>query len=360
MINWIEQVPRRPPGGLVVVVDGGATHSRVAVATPEGDLVGYADGAATNGRSVGDDVATANLAAGVGAALSDGGVEPSDVTYCLVTSASIDTLVQSERMSAAVRPLVGDAVVGTVPDPMGCWASTNALGPGVGVIAGTGSVVVAADRGRSLWRRYGGWDYILGDEGSGYGLGRAALREAMLFGEGRSDAAELVATLMASDGVRAREVTDIEGLLDGVHKPFVDKAWIASFAPIVLDLADAGDEPSLRILRSETGVLAEAAATAVDVIDESVERVVVGLFGGTFVSSAQRETFIAGVRERSERPVELVVPEHSALVGAFTIALGWGDDATAGADVEAAERIERANDRLTDAVMARRVSAGAT
>lgn len=353
MINWIERVPPRPPGGLIVVVDGGATHSRVAVATPDGDLVGYADGGPTNGRSVGDAMASANLVEVIGAALADGSVDPAFVTYCLVTSASIDTVAQSELMSAAARPLVGAAVVATVPDPMGCWASTNALGPGVGVIAGTGSVVVAADRERGLWRRYGGWDYILGDEGAGYGLGRAALQETMRFGEGRSDAVDLVDAVMTSGSARARSVTDIEGLLDGVHKPFVDKAWIASFGTILLDLADEGDAPSLRILRRETGVLAEAAAAAVDAIDEAVDPVVVGLFGGTFVSSAQRATFVEGVGERTNRPVEVVVPEHTALVGAFTIALGWGDD-VAGPD--AAARIERANDRLTDAVMARRGS----
>lgn len=346
MINWIAQVPPRPTGGLIAVVDGGATHSRVAVATPAGELVGYSNGGPTNGRSVGDDRAVDNLVAVVSAAMADGGVDPNAVTYCLVTSASIDTLEHSERMSAGVRPLLGDAVVATVPDPMGCWASTNALGPAVGVIAGTGSVVVAADRERGLWRRFGGWDYLLGDEGSGYGLGRATLQEAMLVAEERSDATALAAAVLASPYATERGVRDAEGLPDAIHKPSVDKAWIASFATILLGLADGGDEPSLRILRRETGILAAAAAAGVDALDASVDPVVVGLFGGTFASRSQRETFVDGVRARSDRPVELVVPEHSALVGAFVIANGWGADGGG----------EQANDRLTEAVMARRAA----
>lgn len=348
MINWMAQVPSRPPGGLIVVVDGGATHSRVAIATPGGDLVGYADGGPTNGRSVGDERAVDNLVAVVAAAMADGSVEPDAVTYCLVTSASIDTLAHSERMSAGLRPLVGGAVVATVPDPMGCWASTNALAPGVAVIAGTGSVVVAADRERGLWQRFGGWDYLLGDEGSGYGLGRAALQETMLVAEDRSDAVDLAAAVLSSRAAIERDVVDAEGLPDAVHKPFVDKAWIASFATILLDLADRGDEPCRRILRRETGILAAAAAAGVDALEGTAGPVVVGLFGGTFASRSQRETFVEGVRVRSDRPVELVVPEHSALVGAFTIANGWGPDGGG----------EPANDRLTEAVMARR--AGST
>ena len=60
-----------------------------------------------------------------------------------------------------------------LPDP-GCWHDD---GVGVALIAGTGSVAFgrAAD-GRTI--RCGGWGYLLGDEGSGYAIGRAALRLA--------------------------------------------------------------------------------------------------------------------------------------------------------------------------------------
>ena len=52
-------------------------------------------------------------------------------------------------------------------------------GPGILVIAGTGSIAIARDR-RGRWRRAGGWGQLLGDEGSGFWIGRAALRNPLL------------------------------------------------------------------------------------------------------------------------------------------------------------------------------------
>ncbi|MCX5794160.1 MAG: hypothetical protein NTY77_01520 [Elusimicrobia bacterium] len=51
--------------------------------------------------------------------------------------------------------------------------------PGLLVVAGTGSIAIARDwRGR--WRRSGGWGQLLGDEGSGFWIGRSALRDPLL------------------------------------------------------------------------------------------------------------------------------------------------------------------------------------
>src|SRR6185369_3788449 len=50
--------------------------------------------------------------------------------------------------------------------------------PGIVVIAGTGSIAYGRnDRNQSA--RAGGWGYVLGDEGSGYWIGRAALRAVL-------------------------------------------------------------------------------------------------------------------------------------------------------------------------------------
>ncbi len=57
-------------------------------------------------------------------------------------------------------------------------------GPGVLVIAGTGSVAYGrAENGRV--ERTGGWGMILGDEGGGYAIARAGLRAALMAMDGR-------------------------------------------------------------------------------------------------------------------------------------------------------------------------------
>ena len=190
---------------------------------------------------------------------------------------------------------------------MGCWAATNRLGPAVAVISGLGSVVVAADRARGLWRRFGGWDFLLGDEGSGYSLGRAALQETLLVSEGRSGAEALSAAVLASKPAAAKHVTDAEDLPDAVHTPAIDKAWIASFAPLVLGLADSGDEHCLAIVRREIRILAGAAAALVVALGvEGGASTPVGVFGGTFNSPSLHAAFVDAVCSsppvRSTRP----------------------------------------------------------
>jgi len=59
-------------------------------------------------------------------------------------------------------------------------ASIGAIGvdPGVLLIAGTGSIVIGRDAKRSMFR-VGGWGPYFGDEGSGFWIGREAVRAAL-------------------------------------------------------------------------------------------------------------------------------------------------------------------------------------
>jgi glucosamine kinase len=59
-------------------------------------------------------------------------------------------------------------------------ASIGAIGidPGILLIAGTGSIVIGRDKDRSMFR-VGGWGPYFGDEGSGFWIGREAVRAAL-------------------------------------------------------------------------------------------------------------------------------------------------------------------------------------
>ena len=59
-------------------------------------------------------------------------------------------------------------------------ASIGAIGidPGILLISGTGSIVIGRDKARNMFR-IGGWGPYFGDEGSGFWIGREAVREAL-------------------------------------------------------------------------------------------------------------------------------------------------------------------------------------
>ena len=72
--------------------------------------------------------------------------------------------------------------------------------PGVVIVAGTGSIAYGRNaRGEAA--RAGGWGYVLGDEGSGYWIGRLALRAVVRQADGRGAATALTPRMLAHFGV---------------------------------------------------------------------------------------------------------------------------------------------------------------
>jgi N-acetylglucosamine kinase-like BadF-type ATPase len=331
-MDWLRSIPSFTDVSTVVVVDGGGTGSRAAVATGDGELLGYARGGPTNSRSAGDEDAAEHTRAVIAAALADA-ARPLSPTAVLVSSASVDTQAHADVLAAGVRKVVPDgATIAVVADTIGCWAATAKCEPAVAVIAGTGSAVLAGalDQGS---RRYGGWDYVLGDEGSGYALGRAALREVLLVSEGRSDGTYL------ADAVRARlGIDETDELFDLVYKPEVDKAFIAGFATDVLRLATQGDPRSEALVEEQVRLLADTVAPAFRDF-EGVHTL--GCFGGIWNVDAYRIRFGRAVKLATGRQPKVVYPGDVAMAGSFRVVLRHGPDGGSGpAEDEAVERFE--------------------
>jgi N-acetylglucosamine kinase-like BadF-type ATPase len=122
------------------------------------------------------------------------------------------------------------------------------------VIAGTGSVVVGkTPRGEII--QTGGWGRVIGDEGSGYYLGREALLAVALQYDRRGDATKLREAFAKEFEWETREQ-----VVDSVYK---DKFDIASLAPIVFETASRNDPVSQRILQKGATHLAEQVSVIV-------------------------------------------------------------------------------------------------
>ena len=129
-------------------------------------------------------------------------------------------------------------------------------GAGIVIVSGTGSIAYGRnDRGEAS--RAGGWGYVLGDEGSGYWIGRLALRAVVRHADGRGRVTSLTPRLLTHFGVqRATEL---------IHKVFHDELTprsIAAVAKYVQHARDEGDAVSAGILNHAADELM-AAATAV-------------------------------------------------------------------------------------------------
>jgi glucosamine kinase len=132
-------------------------------------------------------------------------------------------------------------------------------GPGMVVSAGTGSISVGRDRhGRRA--RIGGYGWQMGDEGSGYAIGRAALGAVSRAHDGRSPRTALTDRLLA-----ATRSADFDALVRWAAG--ASPAEIAALAPPVLEIAAAGDPLAQGIADYAARELCQLAICLLPVLD---------------------------------------------------------------------------------------------
>ena len=144
-----------------------------------------------------------------------------DVAALVVASRALWTPRERRALALTLRGLAWRVRV--ISDAQAAFLGAVGDGPGVLVLAGTGSIVVAHD-GRGRWTRAGGFGPLVGDEGSGFWLGREWLRS------------------LARRG-------DLHTVLRLVHAPDT-VAQIAALAPRVLARARRGNRPARAIARA--------------------------------------------------------------------------------------------------------------
>jgi N-acetylglucosamine kinase-like BadF-type ATPase len=123
---------------------------------------------------------------------------------------------------------------------------------GLLLISGTGSIAMAKDsRGDIL--RVGGWGRAIGDEGSGYSIGRRALAAVAKYIDGRGEPTMLTRLVARKFGFR-----NSQAIITKVYQKNFD---LAQIAPVVLYAADKGDRVSKRIVENAVDELADHVKT---------------------------------------------------------------------------------------------------
>src|SRR2546423_1431280 len=101
-------------------------------------------------------------------------------------------------------------------------------------VGGTKTVGLLGDGDGRVVARAGGWGHILGDEGSGYWIGRRALRAIVRQADGRSEPTVLTGRVLAHFGVQKAE-----DLIRAVYHHQLKPAEVAALAPHVQSARDA-------------------------------------------------------------------------------------------------------------------------
>ena len=225
-------------------------------------------------------------------AIGDRGVTPAAI--CLGI-AGVDRPDDFAAVRGIMRRIGYKARVLIVNDALVALEAGAPGAPGVVIISGTGSIAYGRNRTNEA-ARAGGWGYVLGDEGSGYWIGRAALRAVLRESDHRGQKTALTPLLLKHFGI-----AQAQGLLHEVYYSNLRPSAIGSLAQCVEAAFREGDSAAIGILR--------AAANELEASGLTVARRL-GLVGEpfTFVLSGGIFRAVPWLREELERRLPVAAP----------------------------------------------------
>ena len=194
--------------------------------------------------------------------------------FTLEATAAADLLALTEHSGVRRAAIAHDSVTSFL----------GALGDSTGALVAAGTGVVTLAVGVSRVARVDGWGYIMGDAGSGWWIGRAALEAVMRAYDGRGPVTALTAVVEA-------EFPNLEAAYIQLQSDDGRVRRVASFAKAVGDLA-ATDPVALAICEAAGAELAVSVITALRRVEQHVEpSPIVCVLGNVMRSAAISRSF---------------------------------------------------------------------
>jgi glucosamine kinase len=286
-------------------IDGGGSKTTCTIGD-DTSILGTGTSGASNFIRVGGEKARHALAAAVQDACADAKISPDQIERtCIGLAGAARAEVRDWVQRAASELVSGEIEI--VGDNITALHAAFGAGPGVVVIAGTGSIAFGRNS-RGDTARAGGWGFAVSDEGSGHWIGRAAV-SAALRAEDAADSVALMGNILQAWNLSSRDVL----VMAANATPSPD---FATLVPVVIQSSESGDRAANDVLTRAGTELAGIAAIVLRRIltDEPAQ---VAMSGGVFRhSSLVRETFYNRLEILSPgisiRP-EIVDPVQGAL-----------------------------------------------
>jgi len=175
---------------------------------------------------------------------------------------------------------------------------------GAVLIAGTGSIIYAKDN-KEIFHRAGGFGRVIGDEGSGYSIGRKGLAAAAKHYDSRSKENLLVQYLKENFNINSSE--------ELIKKVYEENFEIQAFAPFVIKAAEEKDKTALKIIEEETEELLLHIKAVKNYFGKSFKLCLSGgiITTDNFLSRMLKEKIASRFRG-----IEIIEPAHSPELGA--------------------------------------------
>ena len=257
----------------VIGIDAGGTKTLCQLADASGTVIAEARGPGANLQASGELQVEKVLHSLMEQAIGDRPIVPAVI--CLGI-AGVDRPDDAEIVRAIMKRIGYKARVLVVNDALVALEAGAPGQPGVVIISGTGSICYGRNaHGEAA--RSGGWGYVLGDEGSGYWIGRAALRAVLREADKRGPETALTPMLLNHFAVERAQ-----NIIHQVYHTNLKPAAIGALARSVQAAYLQGDQVAVGILRGAANELEASALSVVRRLDLNGQPFACILSGGIF------------------------------------------------------------------------------
>jgi glucosamine kinase len=300
-------------------IDGGGSKTSCAI----GDalsLLATSTAGPSNITRVDEMRARESLHQAIREACANAKINPDQIDRACVGAAGAGRQEVADVLRKIVAEDVINGEIEVVGDMEIAMEAAFGAGPGVIVIAGTGSIAYGRNA-QGTTARAGGWGFAISDEGSAHWIGRAAV--ASLFREIDQDEQRLGAQTTAEASSLFRELKAVWNVpsLEAFVRTANSHPDFAALLPAILAAADAGNVSAQCVLEQGGAELSRLASAVIRKLfaepDASSTFVKLAMAGGVFKHSARvRKSFCDEVRKFAphvEMNKEVIEPVAGAL-----------------------------------------------
>jgi len=239
-------------------IDGGGTKTACMIGDEHGTILAVCSGPSSSIKSRPWEEVKWVLSELVARALELSQSALSQLDGIFLGLAGADRPEDKERLFALMRELLDRRVKVTLHnDAITALAAGTWGEAGIVLISGTGSIAYGYLPESDTCVRVGGWGYLLGDEGSGYDIGRQTLTEIMKQHDGRGKRTALTERVL-----NHWSLSDPNRIITYVYGQPNVRTAIADLVKLTIQTAQEGDEVARRIVHTAAEGLAGLAVTA--------------------------------------------------------------------------------------------------
>ena len=297
----------------ILCFEAGGTKTNCLICDFSGTVLGFSSSDSENLGFGSREEVVGGIEKAIQKAMVEAHISKKDIIWIFATYFSGEALIYE-----VTRKYTKDSHVVIVSEQDAALFSVIISDVGIVASSGTGSFAYA---GNKKGEKYfvGALGAILGDEGSGFDIGRKVIQACIYSLDKRGPftvMTELVREKWKIDGTGLAEHDKIWGIVNPVLQSRNFQKMVASLTSVVETAADLNDSEAVRILQNAGEEMGKQVIALMKSFKIGTNPVQIGWQGGAWKSGRQMlESFKKYIYEKKEEPVEFVQPLLTPVFG---------------------------------------------